>query len=136
MSLTSRAMLLAAVAGSLWGLTSCAGGEPDPVRDRDATLRLVVDEYRIRPQSLKVRPGRVHLVVRNKGRLTHNVKVESEPAGEAEPSVIYGGTATAHPGETVSADVPLAPGKYRLSCTISGHDNLGQYGTLVVEPYK
>jgi hypothetical protein len=30
--------------------------------------------------------------------------------------------------------VTLAPGKYRLVCTIANHDNLGQYGELKVEP--
>lgn len=122
------ALVLAAV--------GCGGGEPDPVRDKDATLQLEVSEYRIEPAALKVRAGRVHVVVRNRGKLTHNVKVESEPTGEAEPTVLYGGTETAQPGETVSASVPLAPGEYRLTCSIAGHDNLGQYGRLIVEPYE
>ena len=135
MSLAPRASL-AALGATALALSACGSSEPEPVRDRDATLQLTVDEYRIRPQALKVRPGRVHIVVRNRGKLTHNVKVESEPTGEAEPVVVFGGTPTAHPGETVSAKVPLSPGTYRLTCTIANHDNLGQYGTLVVEPYR
>jgi hypothetical protein len=128
-SLTTLGLAVLALGG-------CFGGEPDPVRDRDATLRLELDEYRIRPGVIKVRPGRVELVAHNRGRLTHNVKIESEPSGEAEPVVVFGGTATAHPGETVEASVPLSPGRYRLTCTIANHDNLGQYGTLIVEPYR
>jgi uncharacterized cupredoxin-like copper-binding protein len=134
MPLASRASI-AALGAVVLAVGACGGGDDTPVRDKDATLQLTVDEYRIRPQALKVRPGRVHIVVRNHGKLTHNVKVESEPTGEAEPVVVFGGTPTAHPGETVSAKVVLSPGRYRLSCTIANHDNLGQYGVLEVEPY-
>jgi plastocyanin len=119
-------------------LAGC-GSEPAPVAAKGQTLRLVVDEYRIRPQALEVDAGTVRLVVENQGRLTHNVRVESEPETASdnggEAPVVFGGTATAQPGETVRAEVPLVPGRYRLTCTIANHDNLGQYGTLVVRPF-
>jgi hypothetical protein len=41
-------------------------------------------------------------------------------------------TPTAHAGDTVTGDAYLQPGTYRLTCTIGNHDNLGQYGRLVV----
>ena len=38
------------------------------------------------------------------------------------------------PGETAPAiKIALQPGTYRLVCTIANHDDLGQYGTLVVK---
>jgi hypothetical protein len=43
-----------------------------------------------------------------------------------------GRTDTAHAGQTVTADVVLKPGTYRLACTIGNHVNLGQYATLEV----
>ncbi|MBI5104480.1 MAG: hypothetical protein HZB46_05750 [Solirubrobacterales bacterium] len=111
------------------------GSGPSYVRDQDATLRLTLDEYRLRPENITVRAGRVHLVARNVGRLTHNVAVEEwEPADEdAEPRE-YARTDTAHPGETVSerGELRLKPGKYRILCTIGNHDDLGQYGELKV----
>ena len=69
----------------------------------------------------------------NDGRLTHNLVVESitdDPTRE----VVYGRTDTAQPGQIVHERrrLVLKPGRYRLACTISNHDNLGQYGTLTV----
>jgi uncharacterized cupredoxin-like copper-binding protein len=39
------------------------------------------------------------------------------------------------PGQTAApVKVTLAPGEYRLVCTIANHDDLGQFGTLTVKP--
>jgi plastocyanin len=109
-------------------LSGCGGAAT--VVDRDGTLQLTLDEYRIAPARIQVRPGRVHIVARNRGVLTHNVVVELLPrSGEVAPREV-GRTRTAHPGQTVSVDVVLAPGTYRLVCTIANHENLGQYATL------
>ena len=75
----SALVALAAVAGTA-GAVALLGGCGDDskaVVDRDATLRLRVDEFRITPENVRTRAGRVHLVVRNTGRLTHNVAVET-----------------------------------------------------------
>ena len=54
---------------------------------------------------------------------------------EGEEPKRYGRTPTAHPGETVSEEEPIAlhAGKYRLACSIANHDDLGQYGELQVQ---
>lgn len=128
------------------------GGEPSPVTDKDAVLRLKLDEYRIRPQVVRVVatkiPMEIKIVATNEGRLTHNVKIVRteedredvepdeavRPQTEGEP---LGGTPTAQPGEIVRTDpeepILLVPGEYRLTDTIGNHDNLGQYGTLIIE---
>jgi hypothetical protein len=36
------------------------------------------------------------------------------------------------PGRRAALDVRLPPGTYRLFCTLSNHDTLGLYGSLVV----
>jgi plastocyanin len=137
---TRRATL--ATLGAVAVLAGC-GGEPAPVPDRDATLHLTLTEYRIQPQDVRVqatrRPMPIRIVARNRGILTHNVKVESVTAGseqgtDDQPTVFGGTDHTAQPGQTVSGVVYLQPGTYRLTCTIANHDNLGQYGTLVVAP--
>jgi hypothetical protein len=124
-------------------LAGC-GGEPAPVTDKDAILRVTLTEYRIEPQNITVqataRPMKVHVVARNEGHLTHNLVIESiESAGEqgtgAQP-IVFMKTDTAHPGETVSKTAFLQPGRYRLTCSIGNHDNLGQYGRLVVRAPK
>jgi plastocyanin len=131
-----------AVLGTVAVLAGCGGEEPAPVTDRDATLRLTLTEYRIQPQSVRIqatrRPMPVRIVARNRGILTHNVKVESISRASAQgtdrqPTVFGGTDHTAQPGETVTGTVYLQPGTYRLTCTIANHDNLGQYGTLIVE---
>lgn len=126
-----RAIL--ALLGAAALVTGCGGGTPDPVTDRDAILRLRLDEYRITPQNLKVAAGPVRIVARNVGRLTHNVKVEEATDEEGVTPVVYGGTETMQPGERApTVTVRLAPGRYRLVCTIGNHDNLGQYADLEV----
>ena len=113
-------------------IAGCGGG-PDPVTDRDATLRLRLDEYRIIPGAIKVRAGRIRIIARNTGTLTHNVKVEEATDEEAATAKVYGGTATMQPGEAApGVTLRLFPGRYRLVCTIGNHENLGQYSELEV----
>jgi hypothetical protein len=128
----SRSCALMAVVGAAAVAAGC-GGEPAAVAVSGTTLRVTLDEYRIRPQNVRMKPGSIHLTAVNAGRLTHNLVVESitdDPTKE----VVYGRTDTAHPGQTVTERDPIAlrPGRYRLACSISNHDNLGQYGTLTV----
>lgn len=113
-------------------LGSCGADEPyAEAPDRRVQVRL--DEYRITPERIEVPAGRVTLVARDVGRLTHNLAVvpwRRPRAGQRERRYVR--TETAHPGRTVTATVTLRPGRYRLVCTIANHDNLGQYGELRV----
>jgi uncharacterized cupredoxin-like copper-binding protein len=114
-------------------LTACGNG-PSYVREQDAVLKVKLDEYRIRPEFLEVHAGRVHVTATNVGRLTHNLVIESiETKVAAEPH-IYGRLDTLHPGQTghERSGIVLKPGKYRLTCTIANHDDLGQWGELKV----
>jgi hypothetical protein len=129
----SRSCALMAVLGAAAVAAGCSG-EPAVVAVPGNTLRVKLDEYRIQPQNVRMKAGRIHLVAVNEGRLTHNLVVESitdDPTKE----VVYGRTDTAHAGETVTERDPitLKPGRYRLADTIGNHENLGQYGELTVE---
>jgi plastocyanin len=109
----------------------CGGGDPVPVRNR--TIGLKLDEYRIRPQEVSAPAGDLRLIVRNRGRLTHNVAVETIPSDpEDKPTVLFR-TDTTHPGDRAETRFSLRPGHYRLVCTIANHSYLGQFGTLVVK---
>jgi hypothetical protein len=109
-------------------------GGDDTVRSERPALRLTVDEYTITPQDVSVPPGRMKFIVRNTGRLTHNLVVEIEPDETDEPAIELGGLETMQPGETADPiKLTLRPGEYQLRCTIANHDDLGQYGTLTVE---
>ena len=120
------ALALAAVTGG------CGGQDPVPVEGRTLVLRL--DEYRILPQDVSSEPGRLRIVATNIGRLTHNVKIVRRDEDDLEAPVIeVGGTRSTQPGESAAVTFEdLEPGEYRLACTIANHDDLGQYGTLLV----
>jgi len=125
-----RASLLLLGAAAL--VTGCGG--PEAVTDRDGILRLRLGdpEYAITPGAVKVRAGRIRIVLRNRGRLTHNVVVEEATDEEGATPIVFGRTPTTFKGETASGVVRLLPGRYRLVCTIGNHENLGQYAELEV----
>jgi plastocyanin len=129
--LAAHAATLALVAPAL-ALAAC--GDDEPVRLDEPVLRATLDEYRITPQEVSVAPGRLRIVARNTGRLAHDLEVIVPAEGPGEQPRELGGTPTAQPGETVEATLTLRAGEYELVCTLANHDDLGQYGTLIVEP--
>jgi hypothetical protein len=128
--LTTTAAALATAALVLGGC-----GRNGPFRTDRPQVKLTVDEYRIVPQDIIVKPGRMKFVVRNTGRLTHNLVIEVPPKNADGKPVLVDRTATMQPGQTADPiKVTLQPGEYRLVCTIANHDDLGQFGTLEVQP--
>jgi plastocyanin len=110
------------------------GADVAYTRAPDRRVEVRLDEYRVLPEHIQVRAGRVTLVARNSGRLTHNLAVVQfeRPLGDEEEKDYGEPTKTLFPGETGETTVDLKPGKYRLVCTIANHDNLGQYAELKV----
>src|SRR4051812_12871741 len=130
---TPAAAALIAVVVVLGG---CGDGAPS--RPDSPILRLPVDESRIGPQDIVVKGGRMKFVVRNPGRLTHNLVIQTPPKSpddKPEQLTPTSRTATMQPGQTAEPiKLTLAPGTYRLVCTIANHDDLGQFATLTVRP--
>jgi len=122
------AALLATAAAAL----AAGCGEDAPERESEPVVRVTLDDFAITPQAISVPAGRVELVARNVGHLTHNLRVEVPAEDPGEQIETLGGTATAHPGDTVRATVRLEPGTYRMRCSLANHDDLGMHGTLVV----
>ena len=97
-----------------------------------ATLRVKLTEYRVSPQRVDVKAGPdgfAHLTLEavNDGRVPHDLAV-----GRA--GFIIGRTTTIKPGQTaIARGIELPVGTYRIFCTVSNHDVLGQYGFLVVK---
>ena len=131
----SRFCLAAALlATSAIALGGCGGGET--FRTDRPILRISLDEYRIVPQDIVARPGRIKVVARNAGRLTHNLAIQLPPedVDEKAEEVPGGRVESMQPGEVAPPiKVTLQPGEYRLVCTIANHDDLGQYGKLIIE---
>ena len=107
-------------------------GEDDVFSTNRPVMRVTLDEYRIVPQNIVVKPGRIKFVARNTGRLTHNLVIQIPEGADGKP-VEVARVGTMQPGETGEPiKVALRPGEYRLVCTIANHDDLGQYGRLEV----
>ncbi|HVW16896.1 MAG TPA: cupredoxin domain-containing protein [Solirubrobacteraceae bacterium] len=119
---------MAALAGLL-----AAGCEPSAVPVGGRTVRIEASEYRLRPQNVTVRAGRVTFVVVNRGRLIHNLAVERIASDPDTTPPTLGRSSSLHPGQTSKPfTIDLPPGKYRLVCTIGNHDDLGEHGWLYV----
>ena len=132
-AMSVRALILSALAiVSAAALFGC--GEDDPVRIESRELQVELDEFRIVPEDVSVAAGRLRIVATNVGRLTHNLHVVKEDEEDREaPPTDLGGTGTAQPGETATFTFQnLEAGEYRIVCTITNHDDLGQYGELIV----
>ena len=91
----------------------------------DRTLSVALTEYRLNPQSARAGAGTLTILVRNYGRLTHNlvISMNGQPAGSTRPLA---------PGESSTITVYLAVGHYQLASTILSDEALGAYGTLTV----
>ena len=132
--MSRRRLLAASLAASLLALGGC--GDDKVFKTDRPILRISLDEYRIIPQNIVARPGRLKILVHNVGRLTHNLAIQIPPKNSTDkPVEVPGGRVESmQPGDYAPAiKVNLAPGTYRLVCTIANHDDLGQYGTLKIE---
>jgi plastocyanin len=115
----ATAMLVALAA-----LTGCGGGEPTAhVRGHDVAIAL--DEFSIAPQNVTVAPGRVTFTIADRGRLRHQFRLWGPDRAPVEIDTIF-------PGEEVVRTADLAPGEYRMVCTVSNHAELGMTGRLIV----
>jgi hypothetical protein len=132
MPLRRATVAVAAALGAAALAGGCGGGDDLDRVARDGVVRVALREYRIDPQDWRVPAGRVRLVATNRGRLAHNLVIESETTQEGQEAERFARTPTALPGVTVRATANLRPGTYRLACSLSGHDNLGQFGRLEV----
>jgi plastocyanin len=91
----------------------------------DRTLRIAVNEYRLNPDTVSVNAGALTMVVRNYGRLTHNLVISDNGTNE-------GSTQPIPPGQTAVLTLTLGPGKYQMASTILSDQALGAFGTLTV----
>lgn len=97
-------------------VTTVPGGRP---------LTIVAREYNFTPERVSTRGSEaIRIELSNRGSLAHNVKV-LQGANE------LGGTPSFQSGVR-SATVRLAPGRYRMVCTVGNHEELGMVGELEV----
>lgn len=95
------------------------------------TTTVDLDEFTIEPKNLTVSRGAT-LDVKNDGAVAHNLTIEKGP-DPTEKSEKLAGTSTFLGGKSEKLDVNLAPGKYAMVCTVSGHRDAGMVGTITVK---
>jgi uncharacterized cupredoxin-like copper-binding protein len=102
----------------------CGGDEPTAVA-RSEPVEITLDEFLIAPQDVIVPRGRVTLRIADRGHLRHSFRLQGADGEPVAVKAIF-------PGETKERTADLAPGEYRMVCTVSNHAELGMTGRLVV----
>lgn len=89
------------------------------------TLHVALTEYRVVPESIHSSSGQLTLVIRNDGRLTHNLTI-------TRGTTVIGQTPPLAPGESTYLVLDLQRGNYMMASSLFADQALGQYGTLSV----
>ncbi|MGH2998046.1 MAG: cupredoxin domain-containing protein [Gaiellaceae bacterium] len=109
------AAMISAVA--VFGVEAEAKGAP--AKAAGVTVQVKEIEYKITLSTHKVHHGTVTFVVKNAGKIAHNLTIQH---GEH--------TANISPGKTAKLTVTLKKGIYTLYCSIPGHRQLGMVTKL------
>jgi plastocyanin len=117
MALPRRAVLVACL-GLLAG--GCGGDDSRDV----APGTVVMTDFAFHPRDVEASRGEA-LTVLNDGGTAHNLTVE-------RGSVRVAGTSSFLAGDRERLRIDMAPGRYRILCTVPGHERLGMTGTLTV----
>jgi plastocyanin len=99
----------------------CGGSDKPP-----GPHEVVMAEYRFAPGNATVKRG-AELTVRNDGQIAHDLTLEQSPSNQR-----LIGTDTFLSGDSGKLRVDLPPGRYKMVCTVPGHEQRGMVGTLRV----
>jgi hypothetical protein len=117
-----RATKLALLVAATLVITGCSHTN---VVGGDRTVRIQLSEYRLTPQSIRVSPGLLTIIVHNHGVLDHNLVLFQN--GQAVDAINPLG-----PGETTQMTLLVSPGMYAMASTVLSDQSLGASGTLKV----
>ena len=108
----------------------------------NASVGVSLKEFKVIPTVKSVQAGKVTFVVRNTGRVTHEmvvVKTAKAPGSlagtgkEASEKGSVGEVADLKAGKSAKLTLALKPGKYVLLCNLPGHYKAGQYVGFTVK---
>jgi plastocyanin len=94
-----------------------------PAGQPAGTIPVVEKEYSITLASDTLEAGKVEFDVDNQGKIQHDLAVAGTKAK----------TPLIDPGKKVSLDADLKPGKYKVFCTVPGHEQLGMKQEVTVK---
>jgi len=100
----------------IFGAESEAKGAP---LAKGTTVQVQEKEFKITLSPTKVHAGTVTFVVKNVGKVSHNLTIQG---GKATPNI--------SPGGTSRLTVTLKKGSYTLYCSVPGHRQLGMVAKL------
>jgi uncharacterized cupredoxin-like copper-binding protein len=90
------------------------------------TIVVSETEFKIVVPTTKVTPGKYTFVVKNAGKLAHDLVLEGSNVSGRE------GTPLIQPGGTAKVTVSLTKGDYTLYCSVDGHRAAGMVTKLTV----
>lgn len=91
---------------------------------QEGLVEIALKDFFLEPDQITVKAGRVTFILVNKGRYTHDLRVQGQGVNEKAPRVAV--------GREFQWELDLKPGEYRIDCPISNHDERGMIGTLIV----
>jgi plastocyanin len=108
------------------GAAQAAATAHDP---RRGGFEVALGEWALTPEAESIGPGPVTFVITNHGTMPHGFEIEREGAdssskGSAEDRGKVE-TRVLQPGESVSVELDLSEGVYKLECNVDGHDDMG-----------
>jgi len=84
-------------------------------------VTVTASEFKFKRSKLSVPHGTVVFTVANKGKISHDFKIN----GKKTPLI--------KPGKSAKLSVTFKAGKFKYLCTVPGHAALGMKGTLTVK---
>ena len=105
-------------------LAGCTDGATKG-RAKAGAVSVTLHDFRLEPQIVTSRRRHLTFRVVNRGRLPHNFHIRGVGTTRLEIGTML-------PGESETASVRLPRGDFRMFCSISNHEELGEYGSLTV----
>nr|BAL59142.1 copper tolerance protein [Candidatus Acetothermum autotrophicum] len=90
---------------------------------RIPSVIILATEYEFLPSIIEVKAGQIRIDLRNVGNSSHALRVE----GKQEKVIVA-------PGERKIFLITLSVGRYRFTCPLGDHENLGMTGIILVRP--
>lgn len=114
--------LIAALSVALAG--AAAAGVVAHASAKTHVVKVTEREYHITLSQTKLAPGKVELMITNKGKLAHALAIAGPGIAGTKK------TAMIEPGKTAALSVTLRSGAYSLWCPVPGHASLGMKAAL------
>ncbi len=126
----------------LTALAAGAGAVKGSAESASTTVKVTLKEFSLKPSTKLVSPGKVTFVVRNAGRVDHELVVlrTNRPAkkqgltsfGDVYEVGRVGRTKPIDARKTETLALILKAGHYALLCNLPGHYRAGQFADLAV----